>query len=104
MGDQARAKILDLAAERANRVAEKLAKMIRKNISTPGPEPSQPGEYPHKQSGDLAAGIRVVQRNQYRFDVVSEADHAGYVESVRPYMERTIHEGRTALEREARRR
>ena len=102
MGEQARAKIVDLAAAKAERVAEKLAAMIRRNLSTPGPEPSSPGEFPHKQSGDLRAGIRVIQRNQYRFDVVSEADHAGYVESIRPYMERTLNEGRTALEREVR--
>ncbi len=100
-GDEAMAKILDMSAKRARRVAEKLANAIRANISTPGPDHSGPGEYPHRQSGELIAGVRVVQRNQYRFDVVSDAEHAAIVEQTRPYFERTLIEQMDMLERAA---
>lgn len=103
LGDAARAKIVAKAGKRAARVANRLAGMIRRNISTAGPDPSSPGEYPHKQTGELKQGIRVIQRNQYRWDVVSEAPHAAAVERTRPYMQRTLDEGLTALQREARR-
>lgn len=100
-GDKVMAKVLDLAAKRANRVAQKLANAIRQNISTPGPDPSEPGQFPHRQSGELIDGIKVIQRNQYRFDVVSTADHAGIVEETRPYFERTINEQFEMLRRTA---
>ena len=101
-GDAVMAKLLDESVKRCKRVAYKLADAVRANISTPGPEHSKPGEYPRKQSGELLKGIRVIQRNQYRFDVVSESEHAGIVEEIRPYFERTLTENMDMLERAAR--
>lgn len=103
-GDTVRAALINKAGKRAEKAAKLLAKMIRENIDTPGPEHSKPGEFPRKQSGELMAGVRVVQRNQYRYDVVSTSDHAEIVERMRPYMLRTLEEQRAALEREAKRR
>ena len=102
-GERVRAVIVERAMARAERVAKLFAKMLKQNLSTPGPEPSKPGEYPHKQSGKLKSSIRVVKRNQYRVDVVVGADYAKYVESIRPFVSRTVAEGKAALEREAKR-
>lgn len=98
-----RALIIDDLMSRAERGANQIAKQLRRNISTPGPEPSRPGEYPHKQSGELARSIKVKRRNQFRVDVVVEAPHAAYVEASRPFVSRTVAEMRASVEREIRR-
>jgi Bacteriophage HK97-gp10, putative tail-component len=100
-GDQVQAKLTDNMTKRVGKVAKKLANAIKANISVDGPEPSSPGEYPHRQTGELYEGIKVVQRNQYRFDVVSTAEHAGIVEETRPYFERTLQEEFGMLRRTA---
>lgn len=100
---EARAAILDAVAKRADRAANKLASAVRRNISTPGPEPSEPGEYPHKQSGELKSSVKVTRRNQYRIDVSVDAPHAEYVEAIRPFLSRTVNEMFNALRREVER-
>lgn len=81
--------VQDAANQILERVAEKAASIIRSNISTPGPEPSQPGEYPHMQSGDLHDGI-AVENTGDEVAVVSESGHSAHVEEIRPFMQRSI--------------
>lgn len=70
-----------LAAEfqkRTRRAAEVIAQELRKNLSTPGPQPSAPGAYPHMQSGKMMRGVRTVvgKRSPYTVKVKINAPHA----------------------------
>lgn len=92
--------IVDAFLKRAERGANKLARQLRKNLSTPGPTPSRTGEYPHKQSGELVRSVQVVRRNQFRVDVAVTAHHAPFVEARRPFLSRTVSEMMASLQRE----
>jgi hypothetical protein len=83
----------DAAFENVIDAAEHLRARIRKNISTPGPPHSVPGSYPHLITGNLQASVSVYpNRRQRTVQVIAEADYAGHVEKIRPFMERTFNE------------
>lgn len=79
--------------DNVRRAADFVADATRKNISTPGPPSSSPGEYPHIDRGDLAGSIRSeVDRDTLAGKVVAGAPHAGAVEQIRPFLVRTLEE------------
>ncbi len=81
------------AFEQVIDAADYLANRIRRNISHPGPPHSTPGEFPHMVSGALEASIHVYpDRKNKTVQIVAEAEHAGYVEKMRPFMQRTYEE------------
>lgn len=64
--------------KRTRRVAEVIAQELRKNLSSPGPKPSKPSEFPKMQSGAMVRGVRTVVtgRSPYTVRVTNTAPHA----------------------------
>lgn len=64
--------------KRTQRASEVIAQELRKNLSSPGPAPSKPGEFPHMQSGRMVKGVRTVvgKRSPYTVRVKINAPHA----------------------------
>lgn len=93
--------VADRLAREADRkcaaAAHEAARIVRDEISIDGNGvPSQPGDYPHKQSGELAAGISA-EKIGNDWCVVSAAPHAAAVEESRPYLRRGIEENIAAI-------
>lgn len=83
---------------RLKRAADFAAKTTRRNVATPGPPHSLPGEYPHKVSGDLQRSIHVeTDKRSLTVRIVADAPHAGIVEEKRPFLRRTLRLIRTQL-------
>jgi hypothetical protein len=79
---------------------EELVRMIRRNIGVQGPPSSAPGEFPHKLSGELAAGIGMtVNRSRKTVSIYSSAPHGPIVEETRPHIRRTYRESKATLRR-----
>lgn len=81
----AKAYTKELAAifqKRTRRVAQVVAEELRKNLSTPGPQPSSPSEFPHMQSGAMMRGVRTVvsKASPYTVRVKINAPHADFQE------------------------
>lgn len=75
-----------------------LAHQTRANIDTQGPPASTPGDFPHRESGDLQDGIKVVERRaQRQVSVISTAAHSAFVEAARPFLRRTYLENKGRL-------
>lgn len=98
-GEQVKQSVRRLIASRLEDAAEYAAAQVRQNIGVQGPPASLPGEYPRRASGELQAGIRAVATSDVRAMVVADADHAPYVEAMRPFLARTIDEIRPSLRR-----
>lgn len=80
--------------------AEELKHRTQVNISAVGPPHSVPGEYPHNITGELSESARiVVDAPKKRAVVRFEAEHAPYVEEIRPFIDRSYMENRLALRR-----
>lgn len=77
--------------------AEYLARQIESNISIIGPPASEPGEFPHVDTGELQDRIEVQRGRGYSVRVVATAEHAEYVEKSRPFIRRTYLEERKRL-------
>lgn len=78
--------------------AEFLADETRHNIGIQGPPASAPGEFPHRRSGDLQAGIQVAEnRSQKSCSVISTADHSQAVEARRPFLRKSYLENKQKL-------
>jgi len=56
---------------------------------------SRPGEFPHKQSGELGRRVRIVPQGDFAIRVIWDAEHAALLEEgtarmkPRPYLKRT---------------
>jgi hypothetical protein len=76
-----------------DKVGEAVVARVKENISTAGPAPSSPGEYPHRQTGDLQASItHSIDMSTMSVGIKAEAEHAKYVEAARPFLRRTLGE------------
>ncbi len=95
-GEDAEEKIRKLALERIQRGAEVFAERLKSNIGQSGPQHSSPGEYPRKQSGELQRGIKI-EKSDDSVSVVSTAPHTAYVESIRPFFQRTLEESQSDI-------
>jgi hypothetical protein len=79
-------------------LGRELVSRVRDNIGTPtaAAGPSRPGEFPHRDSGDLYRSV------SYRLDgdtvtISANAPHAEIVEIERPYLRRTIYENQDLI-------
>ena len=89
---------IDRAFGNLMRAGDYLAELVRENISTPGPEASAPGEYPHRQSGELKGSVYVRgERNSLTVEIVADAEHAAHVDAARPFLERSMDESMPEL-------
>lgn len=78
--------------------AEHLQAKIVENISQPGPPASSPGEYPHRESGELAESVVVLSDGRdLTLKVTCDAPHAKHVERIRPFLKRTAKEEKATL-------
>jgi hypothetical protein len=99
-GDRCERGIRTALENRLAAVGEFLADEIQGNISTQGPPASVPGEFPHKDTGELFSSIySVINRRALTVRVVATAPHAKYVEASRPFIRRTLFESRAAMRR-----
>lgn len=74
--------------EKAGRFA---VKAVRENIATQAPPASLPGEFPHRQSGDLYRSTEMrLDRRSLTVRIVASAPHAEHVERNRPFLRRTL--------------
>jgi hypothetical protein len=80
--------------EIANRLddAGKVAlRQLRKNLSTPFPPASMPGEFPHRRTGELQRRTRyTVNRSKLTLSLYADAKHAPFVEKTRPFLTRSL--------------
>ena len=103
-GDSYTRDVREMMKVRLQLAAQKLVKKVVENISTQGPPPSTPGQFPHKDRGTLAGSI--VSRENLRdlkIEVFSTDPKAGFVEGgtahmdPRPFLRRTLVEARPML-------
>src|SRR5262245_50544411 len=93
----------DLNAKLAT-VGELITSQMRRNLSTPGPEPSAPGEFPHAQSRRLRhAPTYEADPGNTSISIIVPVDYAGFLEAgssrmqARPFIMRTIDELRPKI-------
>lgn len=105
------AKLVNVADEIGKAGAKELERQLKVNLQKKSGTPSNPGEYPAKQSGDLVGSIERTRRRVGRkveHEVRVTAPHAAIVEKIRPFFDRTIKEGKqkilAEMERAARQR
>lgn len=97
-GPRVAAGMLGATLDGIGAAANALAEKIKDNIGTQGPPASTPGEFPHRESGDLQRGIKVIHnRSKKTFRVISTAEHSEAVEETRPFIKRTFNESRSEL-------
>jgi hypothetical protein len=77
--------------------AQAVAEQMRDNVSEHGPPASTPGDFPHRITGELEGSIRAIQNKKGEARVVAEAEHAPYVEKLRPFFRRTHREMRSRM-------
>src|SRR5262245_12863773 len=70
---------------------------MRRRLSTPGPEASAPGDYPHAQSGRLRAAVTFeADPADDSISIIVPVDYAGFLEhgtskmEARPFVLRTV--------------
>lgn len=108
--DKMFAQIQGYADEVAAEGAKEFERILRENLTRKTGTPSNPGEYPAKQTGELVQSIRRRRRvgNKIEHSVAVEARHAEILEKVRPFFKRTITESKdrvlAAMARAAKRR
>jgi len=80
-------------AAKFDRIGSMLVRRMRENIgvSTAQSGPSRPGEYPHKDTGELQNSLEY-HASPEGLELEADAPHAAIVEIKRPYMRRTIDE------------
>ena len=66
-GQKVMTNVRKISLRKLRRVGRLVANKVKQNIAVPGPDPSNPGEYPHKQTGNLQAHI------DYRMNLAEEA-------------------------------
>ena len=105
------AKLVNVADEVGKAGAKELERQLIANLQRKSGTPSKPGEYPAKQTGELVGSIERTRRRVGRkveHEVKVTAPHAGIVEKIRPFFDRTIKEGKqkilAEMERAARQR
>jgi hypothetical protein len=83
---------------RLHNAGEALAYKIRDNLSVSGPPSSLPGEFPHKDTGELMESIEVrLGRKEFSIRVVAGTPYSKYVEESRPFMRRTLREMKSTI-------
>lgn len=86
--------------ERLLAAGEALAEKVQENIDVQGPPASLPDEFPHKETGELQDSIHVrLDARSLSVDVVADAEHAPFVEEIRPFLRRTMREMKPVLRR-----
>lgn len=97
-GERAARNMLSAMQDGIRDGADFLAYQTRANLDTQGPPASTPGEFPHRDQGDLQAGIKVVEkRSQKQVSVLSTAAHSAFVEASRPFLRKTYLENKQRL-------
>jgi HK97 gp10 family phage protein len=91
------------------RAAMYLKNRIRRNLSTPYPPASDPGEYPHRRTGELRRSVQLQQGKTGTVRVGANVPHGRFLElgtsimEPRPWLSQTLQEERTRLAAIARR-
>src|SRR5262249_2265682 len=77
---------------------------IRRELSTPGPEPSAPGEAPHAQTSRLRSSVSFeADPSNDSVRIVVPVDYAGYLEhgtskmEARPFIQQVIDKNRNKI-------
>ena len=81
--------------------AKELAGSLKKNLTKKSGVPSEPGEYPAKQSGELVKSISVDRRRvgkSVSYEVSVDAEYAEPLEAIRPFFQRTVDENEQRIE------
>lgn len=103
-GPQVEAYIRKVMQERLVVVAKMLLEKLRRNISTPYPPASNPGEFPHLRTGNVRMGLtfhadfggmRVFVTNDYRkkgHPIGKYLEEGTSIMAARPHMRRTMFE------------
>ena len=74
-------------------------RQIKQNIGTQGPPRSKPGEYPHRDTGELQKSVHMqFRRRELSVWIIASAPYAGTVETRRSYLRRTLMEIRPQLQ------
>lgn len=101
-GRERRAEVRAKTADIIDILVNELAATVQANIDTQGPPHSTPGEYPHRISGELQASIdSTIDRRELAGYVSATAPHSPYVEDMRPFLRRTMHEEKHHLQMRA---
>lgn len=71
---------------------------VRRNISVQGPPRSKPGEFPHRETGELARSLELrFDRRSLTIQVLASASYAPFIETRRSFLRRTLRELRPQL-------
>jgi hypothetical protein len=98
--NQIMVKLMNVADEIGKAGAKELERQLTANLQKKSGTPSNPGEYPAKQTGELVGSIERIRRRVGRkveHEVRVTAPHASIVEKIRPFFNRTIREGRQQI-------
>lgn len=90
-GESYKREIRNELNRRLDRVGELLVRDVRKNISTPAPPHSHKGQFPHRMTGELRDSVSyTTDKRSLTLRLHATADHAEYVEEIRPFLKRTF--------------
>jgi hypothetical protein len=90
--------------DRLYAVGREVVAVVRENIAQVSPPRSQPGDFPHREFGELSASIDFrVNRNRLRVEVFSDSPYALPLElgtrnmAARPFLRRSLVEARSRV-------
>lgn len=92
-GPQVTMRVREQMKRRLVRAGQLAVRATRRNIDQKGPPASRPGEFPHRQSGDLwrSVGMRL-DRRSLSVSIVATAPYAAILETRRSFLRRTLRE------------
>lgn len=99
-GVQVRKEIKRNVARRINSAGIAYVNQLRENIGKPAPEPSRPGEYPRRDTGELVQSVYFrMDRRSLRFKAGTDTDYSQHIERLRPHLRRTMLESKLSIAR-----
>jgi hypothetical protein len=99
-GSTVRKKVKSVVSRKINAAGTRYVQQLRENIGKPLPEPSQPGEYPRRDTGDLLESVYFrMDRRRLRFKAGTDVEYSHHIERLRPHIKRTMMESKSTLVR-----
>lgn len=96
-GSQVFGQVEDRIRNNVERALAHLVDALQENLNTPYPPASDPGEFPHKRTGNLQASVYYqFDRRRFTGDIIVDAPYAVYLEEgtqkmqERPFLQPTI--------------
>ena len=99
-GVQFRRAVKHVVNRKIRAAGDQYVNRLRANIGQPAPQPSSPGEYPRRDTGDLVESIfSTMDLRSIRYRAGTDVDYSQHIEALRPHLARTLVDDQASIVR-----